>query len=768
MSPALHFPYLAVSRSDASIELWNVCDPEDVHLERVIPGGRAMSVECLLWLPQTTPSENSDSEAEDFKANNDVTRKKPSHSLPAARLLSAGLDGRVIEWDLDTLKPKYSITSYGGAVWCMSLCPLGKTLLAGCEDGSIKVFSVDDECLLFVKSLHGPSSQERLLSLSWNPSIDGDEPRYFVSGSSEGELRLWDLQASRTLASARMSRLEATMTLVWSVLYLSSGFIVTADSLGHTSFWDARTLTLVKTFVSHESDVLCLVSAGSHEGNVVFASGVDYKITRFELCQVMEPSGDLEDNNGAALGNSSLSSCPTWVETGHRRCHSHDVRALCILDAVSDDGVSYLFSGGVDTNLIVHRVDSFPKTYERKLSCLPQLHPIVQLAAQAKCLLDYNHDNMVNLWQLSADNSAGSNDMAILWQGQIAKDHNIVSSCILTDASCFALGTRDKLRVFKRQRIDGEGSQYMALPALSMSVRMVSAFSLEGSTFLAVTTFENSLCIFKIEAEKVVKVASISIASYVTALACDASGRFIALGTTSSLLVFGFDGFDLDLIETKKIRQLISEVKQSKKAVRKRRECIGHMAWYPTDGVSPCLVVTMLSKTFFLYILQDGKHLHLDDWSLRHSLTLPPHWVHGIRDKIIGIIVPPKDFAVSSKESRQVILWGINFMAYFNMRTDKTADFVVKDKFLGDKEAWKRFYKRKLLNEDAELFKDDGEAKEQEPYETGLDDVHITHAYRPLLFAGFCEDNSLVVVERPWLSILKQLPEPFHRARYGN
>ena len=38
---------------------------------------------------------------------------------------------------------------------------------------------------------------------------------------------------------------------------------------------------------------------------------------------------------------------------------------------------------------------------------------------------------------------------------------------------------------------------------------------------------------------------------------------------------------------------------------------------------------------------------------------------------------------------------------------------------------------------------------------------------QPLLFAGFNEDNSLVVVERPWVSIMEALPPTLQRKKYG-
>lgn len=45
------------------------------------------------------------------------------------RLFSSGLDGDVTEYDLENLRPLYSLEAYGGPVWTLS-CDSQETLLA--------------------------------------------------------------------------------------------------------------------------------------------------------------------------------------------------------------------------------------------------------------------------------------------------------------------------------------------------------------------------------------------------------------------------------------------------------------------------------------------------------------------------------------------------------------------------------------------------------------------------------------------------------------
>lgn len=45
--------------------------------------------------------------------------------------------------------------------------------------------------------------------------------------------------------------------------------------------------------------------------------------------------------------------------------------------------------------------------------------------------------------------------------------------------------------------------------------------------------------------------------------------------------------------------------------------------------------------------------------------------------------------------------------------------------------------------------------------------IKVCRKYWPLLYAGYTKDSSLVVVERPWKSIVEKLPPPLYRKKYG-
>ena len=54
------------------------------------------------------------------------------------RLLSAGLSGQILEWDIDSGKVISTTSSFGGAIWCMKGNPNNDILAVGCEDGAVR------------------------------------------------------------------------------------------------------------------------------------------------------------------------------------------------------------------------------------------------------------------------------------------------------------------------------------------------------------------------------------------------------------------------------------------------------------------------------------------------------------------------------------------------------------------------------------------------------------------------------------------------------
>ncbi|KAK5902835.1 hypothetical protein CesoFtcFv8_008054 [Champsocephalus esox] len=110
---------LAVARADGALEIFNFAD--NYFQEKVIPGQDGRAAEALCWLGQ--------------------------------RLFSAGLNGEITEYDLENLRPRYTVEAYGGPIWSISSNSQGTLLAVGCEDGTVKIFEILEERIQFQRNL---------------------------------------------------------------------------------------------------------------------------------------------------------------------------------------------------------------------------------------------------------------------------------------------------------------------------------------------------------------------------------------------------------------------------------------------------------------------------------------------------------------------------------------------------------------------------------------------------------------------------------------
>lgn len=62
------------------------------------------------------------------------------------RLFGAGLNGEITEFDLDKLRPRYTMEAYGGPIWTIS-CNRQETLLSVCAFSPILWFRLGPDRL---------------------------------------------------------------------------------------------------------------------------------------------------------------------------------------------------------------------------------------------------------------------------------------------------------------------------------------------------------------------------------------------------------------------------------------------------------------------------------------------------------------------------------------------------------------------------------------------------------------------------------------------
>ncbi|XP_069595167.1 U3 small nucleolar RNA-associated protein 4 homolog [Ranitomeya imitator] len=338
---------LAVARNDGSVEIYNFS--ANYYQEKIIPGDDRRSTESVCW------------------------------AAAGERLFSAGLNGEIIEYDLNKLCVKYSLDAFGGPIWGIAANPSNTHLAVCCEDGSVKLFSITPEKIIFEKILD--RQKDRILCLAWHPSgsqiVTGSVNVIKVFNVSSGHL-LHTLKLDLRSVSGRKRK-----SIVWSVAVLSCGEIISADSTGKLQFWEIKNGTLLRTYNVASCDLLCLAVAKTEDSLLVgTAQGVIFQFQHLAV-QAGKPEQQ-------------------WICTKPFRYHTHDVRAVA-------HSSTALISGGVDGHIVSRPLmeKMQTKSYEAALRKITFPHRHLISCAQASRLLLFQFPEHLELWRLGQTNESG-------------------------------------------------------------------------------------------------------------------------------------------------------------------------------------------------------------------------------------------------------------------------------------------------------------------------------------------------------------------------
>jgi len=720
--------FLAVARANASIEIRST--NEMAFIEKVIPGGPGLSVEALVW-----------------GKNN--------------RLFSAGHHALITEWNLVTLRPKIMADSFGGAVWSLAIDSEGTTLAVGCEDGCVRLFDIHEDAITYKKSLVGDKA--RILSVSWQPKSN-----YIVTGSAEGVIRRWNVVNGRPTHRMTVESQKGEKTLVWCVLALVNGTIVSGDSLGHVQFWDGEVGTLLEGFPSHSADVLAM--AANQAGDVIFAGGVDNQLVQFCL---------LPENK-------------KWIMGEKNRAHTHDIKALA-MSPVSN----LLVSGGIDTNLITYMITNFPRVH-RETPPYPN-RPIISVSRSEKmlcCLLT----NKIEIWKLGESFVPDSMDdtptlrrgnLSIMKREQkllelIVKGMGNIVCCALSEnGSLLALSDSYHFRFY-----------HLAYQATKVVVQRIStreqigiahkiSFTADSKKML-VATYNSYLQIFDVTKPskfQLLKTFSLLDGSVIDPLRPGRSE--IEPGTICSLIV-SVDGRYAAVGDSKnRIHVFDTEKVEYHSTLPIFHAAHTTLSFHPT---LPLLIVAYASFQFNIFDLTK-KTLSLNFHT--PIISPPPNFK---KHPIMGIAFHPL-------KTHVILFYGLTYILQVDIekkpkieeynsskattnpspqekrpKVDKEKDKKTKNQ----KGKGKGKIKEDIEEQDKDIamvddeYEDDDhnlnpdEDKAEKGEKKGVNKpLRAIYRYNPILLFENLGDNSFVVVEKPWLSITEKLPAPLYRPRYG-
>ncbi|KAF3854263.1 hypothetical protein F7725_022318 [Dissostichus mawsoni] len=617
----------------------------------VIPGQDGRAAEALCWLGQ--------------------------------RLFSAGLNGEITEYDLENLRPRYTVEAYGGPIWSISSNSQGTLLAVGCEDGTVKIFEILEERIQFQRNLD--RQKGRIISLCWHPSGT------LIAAGMMDMIKIFDAESGRAthrlLVERGVGASKSREVVVWSIAFLSDHTIISGDSAGKVQVWDGLTGTLVRTHLVTKWDVLALSS--SQDESSVVAGTSEGTVVQFQFLSSNVGPQDKE-----------------WVRTRTFKNHSHDVRGLAHTDTA-------VVSGGMDTQLVVRPLlDKVEKnTQESALRKIAFPHRSLVCCAKKAGLLLFQFPDHLELWRLGESNGHGSPgdslpvkrkpEKLIQLKRKVARIISAAELCLHVEA-----GWRTPLSTsFRLYRLQ---NNTISVTKVSRLLRTFARRSSSASPLTPPNSLlppRSSVLVVALNQSECKYLTPSDPSQPVHLLCVSEDGKWLATANTDCQIhVFNLDKLKLHC------------------TVPVYSSCPTAIAIHPTNSN--------------LVVVHADQQKEYTEWSRKlQKQGLHPLWME--RD------TPITHIAFNPKNPAHIIL-------------HDTFMFCIIDQNLPLPEAKTPLYNQMTLRSLPESER-----------------IMHSHAFKicknfqHLLCVRLLEDHSLVVVERPLLDILSQLPAPVRQKRFA-
>ncbi|XP_028752000.1 WD repeat-containing protein PCN-like [Neltuma alba] len=752
---------VAAAREDGSLEIWLV-SPGSVgwHCQLTIHGDPNARVSSLIWCP--------------------------GGSL--GRLFSSNIDGSVSKWDLFRLAQETVLPSVGFSIWQMALAPsksscinteaepdpMGNGHLSysrnndceehetsesdedsvspnslkaiehprvamGCDDGCVRIYAISDsDDFTPTKSL--PRVSGRVLSVTWST-----DTKCVYSGSNNGLIRCWDATLGHELyrITAGLGGLgSGPEHCLWSLLSLRSGTLVSADSSGSVQFWDAQHGTLLQTHSLHKGDVNALAASPTH--NRVFSAGSDGKIILYKA--------SFESVSSKNVKSESVKR--KWIHVDYVRAHTHDVRALTVAVPIYQEahlpcgkrrrhtrrarfreqpidfsyskwahlGVPMLISAGDDAKLFAYGVKEFTKFSPHDICPAPQKTPIqlvLKTVFNQSAILLVQSSHRLDILSVQPKKSVLP-DVTHLTAGGFAKTdllaqvksnspRKIICSTIANSGVLFAYSDNVKPSLFELKRSEVWKSTW-SVNKRKLPRRLPFAHSMvftHDSSRLIVAGHDRRIYVADVGSSGLVHVFSPSRAMQDEELPLTEPPITRMFTSSDGQWLASVNCFgDIYVFNLETLRQhwFISRLDGASVTA----------GGFPPKNNNVFIVTTSSNQMYAL----DVEAKQLGEWSMRHSIVLPRRF-QEFPGEVIGLSFPPSSnssVVVYSARARCLI----NFGLPVEQGDDGRRDF----EFVS--------------------FKD------------------------PVLFLAHFPGSSLLLIDKPWLEVVKSLEaQPVHRHIFG-
>eukprot|EP00638_Chattonella_subsalsa_P015879 CAMPEP_0117825856 /NCGR_PEP_ID=MMETSP0949-20121206/5727_1 /TAXON_ID=44440 /ORGANISM="Chattonella subsalsa, Strain CCMP2191" /LENGTH=721 /DNA_ID=CAMNT_0005665911 /DNA_START=34 /DNA_END=2196 /DNA_ORIENTATION=+ len=683
---------LAVGRGNGDIEICKI--NESWRVEKNISGHADVPVLSLEWFQDPDGANGSIS----------------------LRLIGASMDGSLFEVDMTTLELKNVQDSFGGTIWSMAIAQKSKQVAIGCEDGAVRIFSLEDGDIQYVRSI--PTLQQRILSLVW------DEARNLLyTGGSDGTIHFFDMKAGHSKARLTLESFGGNPTHVWSMVTLAHGnLLASGDSLGQVKIWDVETGTLLQQLNTHTADILCLVaSAGDKE--VLFASGVDSKV----VC--IGPVNKVGKHENKAKANAQ------WAIVDSHRPHTHDVKALALC---AKGNKPVLVSGGIDTKLCVYSVGGFGQTRPKRIWPFPyqSIVSVATLPSSQKLVL-VQHAQRLDLWQLTQNKDACLPDLLTMTDGATISgysEHELwgqidVEGTIAWNLRCSALSpTGDFVAYSSPQgteilRIDHANtslSKARKIPKICSRSAHRLLFSPDGQR-LVIVTVNGDLQVLNLSNPRKPNLDHVLDSnepdSPVSNIAFSSDGQWLACSHASGSVYL----FNMDTLQ----------VYWKLPTFESPPTALAFHCHYAT------LVVACASNKFYLFDVEERR---LAEWSRDCGDTFPKELL-GRPEPITGITFNPA-------RPSELVLYAHGFFCHVDLKfpvPKKARVYPPRHVSLQDNKLSKTSEPNRKRHR-----RSDSESDADKSIGKNGDNFVICLKYKPIIYLGFHGNDELLVLENPW------------------
>ncbi|CAN6808654.1 unnamed protein product [Brassica oleracea] len=776
---------VAAAREDGSLEIWLV-SPGAVgwHCQLTIHGDPNSRISSLAWC------------------------RAGSQGLPSGRLFSSSIDGSISEWDLFDLKQKAVLDSIGISIWQMAVSPTyidnriengyssekeesereddsdseeefhhdhsDRLLAAACDDGCVRLYRISDfNKLTYYRSL--PRVSGRALSVTWSP----DAQKIF-SGSSDGLIRCWDAHSCQEVYRITVGlggQGSSSEICVWSLLSLRCEVLVSGDSTGSVQFWDSQHGTLLESHCNHKGDVNSLAAAPSH--NRVFSAGADGQVILYKLSGSTNSSQDLKP-----------SSSQKWDYIGYVKAHTHDIRALTVAvpisreDPIPDDmlpdksgarkhrkkgkpvdftyhkwahlGVPMLISAGDDAKLFAYSIQEFTKFSPHDICPAPQRVPIQMVHKsvfnQTSLLLVQGISDLDILRLNLSTDSSGRASTKPLVRVKSRDSRKIICSAISNTGSLFAYSDQIGLSLFELKKNEIAKSPWSVsrrrLPTLPFAHSMI--FSSDCSRLIlaghdrriyAIDVSNMELAYTFTPCREEHEGESPPMEPPITKLYTSSDDQWLAaINCFGDIYVFN--------LETQRQHWFISRLDGAS---------VTAAGFHPWNNNA--LVISTSSNQVFAF---DVEARQLGKWSLLHTNVLPKRY-QEFPGEVIGLSFSP------SPNSSSVIVYSSRAKCLIDFGKPVEED---EENDLPNGNLSKSL-EGKLVNMGLKLGKGTNRKRRLEEYQLEAKgkerkNFEILPSKHPVLFVGHLSKNSIMVIEKPWIEVVKSLDtQPVDRHIFG-